>query len=347
MKILDFANNRRAFLLSSSKPEDSDYKFFLSSGRKDFLHENKRDLQNLQDICPEVLVNKINKSDLYDYINYDVLLTTSCSLYFKEYQKEAVDFFNAFKGHIISIDYAWDVARTKYNKKVKQLKKDFWRLAILMNESETPIKTIPFAQPEIDIYAHNMHFIDPNKVKEDYGLPDNKKYVLVTSHSQYDLLDKCIAYLKNQDVFIIWKLKEKQNEFADIVRSSMKKQKMTGNYTIVCKNPNKDHLLEGKSHTEFVSPVCELSTVIDYHVNMPPISFSQAEMIRAGVPTYLFNKKGLDIPDKVKDLSKKLWSEDSVNKYFQCKPNTISRASIKVDKLFFSKNLWKDIGGSL
>lgn len=344
MRVLDFANSRRAYLLNKAKPDDCEYKFFLSSGRKEYFEQSERDLSDLKWYAPETLCSMVTREELESCIDYDVAVTTSCSLYFKEYQKEAVDFLNRFKGKIVAVDYAWDVVRTNVKKKNKQLKKKFSQLAIAVEKAAQKVPVMPFSQPEIDMYRQAYRWAQQCSVLTKYHFWElGAPYVLVTSQYKYDLLDDCIDWLKSQPgLRVVWKLKEKQSEYKEKVEDALKRHGMTDRSLIVVSAPKSRRLVDGKSHTCFLSPVCEWSTAIDFHISLPPLCFSHAEMVRGGVPTYMFTKNGLKVPEQVHPLVRRLWGGDDVDDYLR--GGMVERRSeLKHGDLWFSDNFWKNI----
>ena len=76
---------------------------------------------------------------------------------------------------------------------------------------------------------------------------------------------------------------------------------------------------------------------------MPPVSFSHAEMIRAGVPTYMFGKEGIHVPKYIKPDMQHFWEKKSIE---QCSSFQMNRdvCQTKVDDLHCARNLASHLG---
>lgn len=330
MKILDFSNARRAYLLSSNI--DADYKYYLHSGRKEYFKENGREVKFIEAYCPQIKNNRINRDELNTF-NPDKIVVTSVSMNFKEYEKSAMGYINKYGKHVVAVDYAWDAARKYSKKKSKRFKHGFDNIAVAV---EHP-KFWSYSQPELDMYAQAKNFTTSDQVIAKYNLPKRKKYIVVTSHAKYRLLGKLAGLLKSfgDSYFIIWKLKFKQKEYAKKVKKALRSNRL--NFMIIA-GPKE------KSHTAFLSPLCELSLVVDLHINMVPISFSQVEMSRAGVPTYIYDEKnGLHMPGRIRSIVNEFWHPDSVKLYSKKFIPSREFCKVKIDDLFCTKNFIKRI----
>ena len=130
MKIFDFTTNRRSYLISKCKGEDVDYNFYFYSGRKEYLTENVRDLGDVKKFCPEILVDKIDIKDLGAMADRDVIITTSASMLFKEYERRVFDFLNDFKGKLVTVDYAWEAPNKAHDRQKNGFKRNIDAIAV-------------------------------------------------------------------------------------------------------------------------------------------------------------------------------------------------------------------------
>lgn len=344
MEIFDFTTNRRSYLISKCADIEVDYKFYYNSGRKIYLTENAEDLADAKQYCSEILSNKIAINNLNDMKDRDFLVVTSVSMFFKEYQKEAFDFINLFRGKMVAVDYAWDAGRKMRKRGKNRLRREIDALAVLGPSSPYPMRILPYSQPEIDIFAHVGYFMDREDIINGYGLPKSEKYVLITSHTKYDALDALVKYMQRKefrDTYFIWKLKEKSAGFAKRINKAMSKRGFT-NYKLVIHAPDSLRYNKNKSYTNMFSPIAHMSVLIDGHINLSPVSFTHAEMIRAGVPTYGFNSSGISKPRMgayLENIYNIFWEQDSINKYYGGSPY-FSRKDcvVKVDDLFCTRN---------
>tara|TARA_Y100000034_G_C6900401_1_gene416257 strand:- start:1774 stop:2814 length:1041 start_codon:yes stop_codon:yes gene_type:complete len=339
MRILDFATSRRAYLMSLACQDRHDYKFYLYSNRKEFFKESERDARDIDKYCPECFDDNLQRDKIDEHLGDDIVMMTAISLWLKEFDPELIKFLDNMKGKFVAVDYAWDAAKRKLKRKMEQTKKDFDAVSVAIGKCLTPIHPIFFSQPELDMYAHAHRFVSKEDVIKRYGLGEADKYVLITSATQYEMADHLMEYLKGLkgDVFIIWKIKEKQDECVKRVEDIFKRHDYKS-AKIIVKQPDRPLDMPGKSHTDFISPVCELSVVVDSHIGLPPLSFSHMEMVRAGVPTYRFDD-GFSMPKEVFPVAEKVWSEASVKRWKEGYWSDRDQVEVVVDDLFFTNNL--------
>lgn len=343
MKILDFTTNRRSYLISKCKEDTIDYKFYYHSGRKIYLTENRGDLGDVQQYCPEILSNKIDISKLEEMNDRDVVIVTSMSMLFKEYERRAFQFLNSFPGKVVAVDYAWEAPRKAHKRAKNGFKRNIDAIAVVGDLCKYSIPAFYYSQPEVDIYAHVNDFLSPDDIVNKYELPPAEKYILVTSHDNYKVVPSFLNKIKQYgDIHLIWKLKEKKSNYADTVTKIMRKNNFN-RYTLVIGPPNRSADNPNSSHKDFFSPVAEVSRIISCHIDMPPVSYSNMEMIRAGIPTYVFDGENFCKPRMLGDFVEKifdiLWTKDSIqNCYSGSLCTDRSKCSLQVDKYFFTKN---------
>ena len=335
MKVFDFATNRRAYLMS--RVMGNDYSFFLYSDRKSFLTPSERDSRDIERF------SNLKMSDPSQCLDSDIVMVTSASMWFKEFQKEAMDLINKSRGKLVCIDYAWDVARTKYTKKIKQLSKDFSAIAVVMNEVGSDIRPLKWSQPEIDMYAIAPEFLTADDVRMRYQVPSGMKVALITSQLHLKKADALLDILKQQDDFYyFWKVKEKQASQTIEINEIIKKHNMEDRCRVIVRQPDRGDY-PGKSHTDFFSPVCELSTIIDFHISLPPLCFSHAEMIRAGVPTYWLDSDQPTPPPYVWELANTIWDDQSCRQWKQQFLTNRSKVNRVVSEIWFTENLVREL----
>jgi len=349
MRILDFTNNRRSFLISQCKNDETDYSFHYISGRKTYLTENKGDLGDIERFCPEILCNKIDINKLEEMHDRDVVITTSMSMLFKEYEKRVFRFLNSFKGKLVSVDYAWDAMRKARKKGKNGFNRGIDAVAVIGDTCAYNIPSFYYSQPEIDIFAHVNDFLDRQYVIDRYNLPQAEKYVLVTSKNRYETVPNLIKFIKRQhgDIHVIWKLKEKQEEFFPTVRKLLKRCNFS-NYTLMSSPPDRLDSNPNRSQKDFFSPVAEFARIIDCHISLPPMSFANMEMMRAGIPTYIFDGNNFKKPKLMGDVLNKIfdivWTEESLQNCYSgdvCLDR--SKCEVKIDKYFFTNNFLNNL----
>jgi len=326
--IVDLANARRAYLMSQVAGDD--YKFFLHSPRKIISTENKRELNFVEKYCPEILSKKILFEEV-TRLDADVLIVTSVSMYFKEFDINLVNLVNSFKKRWVAVDYAWEAGRKPRVQKNRQFHRKFSNIALAATPKEKGFY-LSYSQPELDMYANVFKFTTPEQILEKYQLPIDRKIIVVTSHGKYEVLKPFLNFLaSNRDnIHVVWKLKFKQRQFFKKIRKALASKNIS--FTMVA-GPQE------KSHTDFLSPLCELSLVASLHINLPPLlSFSHIEMIRAGIPTYFFGKNGIEIPKYIKPIMNHFWAPESVKTCTQFSFNVL-KPKVKVDALHCSRNL--------
>jgi len=324
--IVDLANARRAYLMS--QVAGNDYRFFLHSPRKVLSTENKRELQFVQKYCPEILNKKVSFEEA-SRLDIDVLVVTSVSMYFKEFDLKLVKLVNSFKKQWVAVDYAWEAGRRIRKQKNKQFKRKFSNIAIAATPPQEEVY-LPFSQPELDMYANAATFTTKEQVLAKYDLPRDKEIIIVTSQNKYEALKPLINLLSRYDnIHVVWKLKFKQREYQKKVRKVLSSKNMS--YTLIA-GPQE------KSHTDFLSPLCELSLVASCHINLPSLSFSHAEMIRAGIPTYSFGENGIKIPGSLIPIMQHFWDSESIKKCSKFSP-TVPKPQMIVSNLHCTENL--------
>jgi hypothetical protein len=330
--IVDLANARRSYLMSQVAGEN--YRFFLHSPRKVLSTENERELIFVRKYCPQILDKKISFKEV-TRADIDVLIVTSVSMYFKEFDINLVNLVNRFKKQWVAVDYAWEGGRKPREQKNRQFNRPFSNIALAATSAK-PGPYLPYSQPELDMYANASKFITPKQVREKYQLPENKKIIVVTSHGKYEVLKPFMKFLaRRDDIHVVWKLKFKQRQFYNKVRKAMSSIKVP--YTLIA-GPQE------KSHTDFLSPLCELSLVATAHINLPPLSFSHAEMIRAGIPTFLFGKNGIEIPKYIRPLMHHFWSPESIKICSQFSFDVV-KPEVIVDEFHCARNLVSHLKG--
>ncbi len=359
MKILDFSNSRRSFLMSKRMPA-KDYFFFLNGEKMNFFRERESHVEDIKYFCPEILKNKINTmNEIERHSDADILLLNDMTIINKKHSNDIVNFLNKFKGKIVAIGYSWDfVIDCPQNN--NQLKREIDALAVAGPSSLCKVQAFPYSQSELDVLHRDVNnvFVNKNDVIKKYKLPSNKKYVLITvafqrEHENYlkDLrlfekkIVKFIKYIKNYDnIYTIWKIKEKQKDFVKIVKIILKSQKFDNFF--VFSNVYDDGY--ERWHRRFISPINELSSVISCHINLSSISFSHIEIAVAGIPTYSFNGDNVEMPynpECIKDMFNTFWDKKSISNCYGNKDICIDRSLIMpiIDRNFFTDNLIKNL----
>lgn len=324
--IVDLTNARRAYLMSQVA---RDYRFYLHSPRKIISTENERELKFVQKYCPEILSKKVSFDEV-TRIKPDTLIVTSVSMYFKEFDKKLVNLVNAFQGQWIAVDYAWEAGRRQRKQKNRQFNRRFSHVAIAATSPDAK-GYLPFSQPELDMYACVSRFVNRDSVLKEYGLPADKKIIIVTSGAKYEQLKPLVKLLSGfkKDIYVIWKLKFKQREYQKKVTKALASHGIA--FSVIA-GPKE------KSHTDFLSPMCKFSVVAACHINLPSLSFSHAEMVRAGVPTYTFGKNGIKIPNAIQPMIDHFWEPKSASECAEFSLD-VKRCNLIVDDLHCTKNL--------
>jgi hypothetical protein len=348
MKILDITTSRRAYMLYNNiKPHD-DYKFFLS---------NQYDENDLRTNFPKCLDNLIDKNNLDQFKDFDACIFHTCSILYRKYDKKIESFVNSFGGKIFAVDYAWECSRRRRRHTNKRFKRNISGLGVAISKNETKVPFFPYSQPDLDIFAQVEKFRTRKEIAKCYNIPDGFKYLLITVQKM-SFVDKkmklfCKFLRTLDDVFLIWKIKEKHSKQAKMLSKYMK-QFGLNEYIIIIRQPKeilkKTSQPEGKNFRSFISPMCDLSVISDVHINLSPLSYTQVETIRAGIPTYYFTKRGFSRVDDVEDIKKHMWKEEAVEKYFSFRLNK-RESNLKVKDNFctmqFLKNIAKSIGDTI
>ena len=313
MKILDIATSRRAYMLYNNINANDDYKFFLS---------NQYDENDLRINSPQCFDNLIDKNNLDKFKNFDACILHTCSILYRKYDKKIESFINSFRGKIFAVDYAWECSRQRRRHTNKGFKRKISGLGIAISNNETRVPFFPYSQPDLDIFAQVEKFRTRKEIKKYYNIPDGFKYLLITVQKM-SFVDKkmklfCKFLRTLDDVFLIWKIKEKHSKQAKMLPKYMKKFGLN-NYVIVIRQPKeilkRTSQPEGKNFRSFISPICDLSMISDAHINLSPLSYAQVETIRAGIPTYYFTKRGFSLVDDVEDIKKNMWKKEAIEKY--------------------------------
>jgi hypothetical protein len=329
--ILDFSNARRAFVLSQLL---DDYYFFLHSPRKEYTTLNQKELGFLSSYSPKAIEKLISKDQIEFYFSKaSIVLVSSVSMYYKDYDPRIISLMNKFSGKIISIDYAWDIQRhwKDWGLKSSTAFKRTYDYIAVAGESDHAIMW-KYSQPELDMYAISKQFTSTESVYRKYGLDPLSQVILVTSGAKCDYVSGMVEFLNRfPEAQIIWKIKYKQRKYEKQIKKGIRNRHIQ---VIIG---------EEKSHTDFLSPVCELSLVTDFHVNMYPLSFSQIEMIRAGVPSYILDKNGISVPGSIKQAAKEFWTTESYERFIKDPLVGRSQCYLNVPGLYCGSNFVRNL----
>jgi len=336
MNILDFTTSKRAYMLYHCLGDTHQYSI---------IPQYANDIVDIRKYCPEVVKSIIQIDDI-PYKKFDVIILHTCSILYREYDKKLIKILNRFKGKIFCVDYAWEGALHKRIKMNKMFKKKISGMGIAIHTSCTDIKPFPYSQPELDIFANIGKFKNAQSVIDLYRLPENMIYILVTaqpkSYSSPDKIKNFIRFIKEHfdldKICIIWKLKEDHGSCYKTAKRYLKKN--IPHYKIVMKQP--DNPKGAKTFRDLISPIGELCLITDCHINISPLSYAQIETVRAGIPTYFFNKRGISSVDYVDEFKREIWTDESFDRYSTFRAEK-SRCLLKVPNNYCVMNFIRNI----
>lgn len=198
--------------------------------------------------------------DPFNVPDGDYYLIPAAWMYKKKWAKE-VRHANKFSGKRVLMDYAREMLQLRKN--VTGLKTDY--LVTFSNKTPNKIKCFPFSMPEFD----------PGIATK---VPVEKKrpVALVTMERQSGVLvTSLIRRLKNK-YRIVWKMKRKYGGMLPYY----KKKLIDTDHMIVCPK-ERDY--------NWPVPLLEVHAQgADIHVHIGGVSTTNLEMVRFGVPTYIW-----------------------------------------------------------
>lgn len=179
--------------------------------------------------------------------------------WYKDRRRQFVDVANEYKGRIVLMDYGREMEQIRKN--MGGIKPDY--VAVLENYCPNNIPTFPFSLPEFDPH--------PNfKRKVEKGL------ILVTLRkTKVDNIKRFID--KYGDKKIIWKLRQKDGYLIEPYSKLIEGRE------------DKIVWPHYKDYNKSVSIVEEYAAKVEWHVNFDRLSLACQEMVRYGVPTYVWN----------------------------------------------------------
>jgi len=337
MNILDFTTSKRAYMLYNYFKDKSNYNYTI-------IPSYKSDIPDIEKYCPEV-VPKITTVDDIRHSDFDVIILHTCSILYRKYNEKLINILNEFRGKIFCVDYAWEGALHKRKQTNLKFKNKISGMGIAIRDSCTDIPVFAYSQPGLDVFAHTDRFRTKEDIIDSYGLPKGVVYILITTRPDFyksKNKNRFSAFVKKDldldNVCIIWKMKDDHGRFYKVAKKYLKKR--FPYYKIVTKQPhNKSGV---KTFRDFISPVNELCLIADCHINISPLSYAQIETVRAGVPTYFFNKSGISFIDYVDEFKRTIFADESFKRYSVFRAEK-SRCRLKVPNNYCTANFMRNI----
>lgn len=197
---------------------------------------------------------------------------------YKEYAKKA----NEFNGKIVLVDYAREMEEKWKNK--TGIKPDF--LAMAEDSSPNKIRVFRFSMPEFDPLPSFRHTPMGNQVLVTMGNPP----ISMVKSLAKELVGR----------HIVWKMRQKFRH----KREQHEKILCESDYTMVCP--------EEKDYNWPESLIEKYAKEVDFHVHIGELSFANQEMVRYGVPTYIWDGKKC-VTHKRIERTKKIFEDKPID----------------------------------
>lgn len=333
MKIFDFANIRRAYIMHKAcKEAGVTYRFHLHSGRTS-IKLDPFQTSELQAMAPYAMSDLADQNDLCKEINNSDILLINSFVHSKDSDREFYRLLDGFGGKVVNVDYAWDTYKKHIPIAQRAFKRAYAGIAIAVDYTSSHFKPVfNWSQPEIDMSVHRDEWASigtpPPGFDGVFLLTPGRNFL------ETDILAQCIREIQKHCKKPYVYLKFKQKDSPEMVNHGRR----------VLRRMDVLHSITDESHKGLAN-YCVLYALQSHaHINLDPQSFSNLEVMRAGVPTFEMNKQGLVLPHYYRSALRQFWDQESIKDIYEnIDLSKKKRARLSVGPLHCANNLLKNL----